>query len=321
MRFNRNDCPVCISNCHSGAITVADEIVIDPDKCTLCMVCVSECPADCFDITGGDFFGILARLRKMQTSVSSTVLGCKRASGSDMHERISCFGALSDEHLIALNTFMNRPVQLNLAACAQCNNYFVIDMLKDRIEDIRESVGITVSEKVILIENRADLRFETEAYDRRGFFRAVKNMAFMGASGFLEKNEDDVIQAYSQKRMPLKRNILNTTIKIITDKRITAGLLQEYAFTIKADASCDNCFSCIGLCPTGALKSRRYGSGSGLLFNPSLCIGCGLCRDFCLNNSIDIRQGYFGENYFEYETCNNDLCRPDAADAVCCHGQ
>jgi len=81
-------------------------------------------------------------------------------------------------------------------------------------------------------------------------------------------------------------------------------VLREYAFTIKADSSCDNCFSCVGMCPTGALKSCRHDSGAGLLFNSSLCVGCALCRDFCFNKSITLLPGYSGGNYFEHEICN-----------------
>lgn len=308
MRFDRSTCPVCTSNCHSGAITIDDEIVIDADKCTRCMVCVSECPADCFAIKGSDFPGVLARLRMIRNSVPWPVLGCLTKAGKDAHEKISCLGALSDEHLIALNTCMDRPVQLNLSACPQCENAFIIDTLKERIAGIRESTGIDVSEKAVLIQDRADLRFKSVVYDRRGFFRAIRDETLRGASGFIEIERDDLIQTYSQKRLPLKRDVLNTALRILADKDIAARVLKEYAYTIKAGAACDSCFSCVGMCPTGALKSRRDEPNAGLLFNASMCIGCGLCRDFCFNNSITLLQGFSGEHYFEHESCTIAAC-------------
>ncbi|MHB8880580.1 MAG: 4Fe-4S binding protein [Thermodesulfovibrionales bacterium] len=328
MRFDRNECPVCTSNCHAGAITIDDEIVIDTNKCTQCMVCVSECPADCFNAKDGDFFGILVRLRNLKESVPCPVLGCKAVSGTNAHEKTACLGSLSDEHFIALNRFMDRPVKLNLTECKRCKNSFIIDTLKERIAGIRETTAIDVSERVILIENMADLRFEAASYDRRGFFSAVKNMAFLGASGFLGKEESDVVQSYSLKMAPLKRDILNTTLRKM-DKDIAARILREYAFSIRADVSCDNCFSCVGMCPTGALKCRREDSEAGLLFNSSLCNGCALCRDFCPNRSIALSQGNSGEDYFEHIICNKDSgsaefpecgSREDAVDEVCCYG-
>ncbi|MBI5632939.1 MAG: 4Fe-4S binding protein [Nitrospirae bacterium] len=321
MRFDQNNCPVCISNCHSGAITVNDEIVIDAKKCTLCMVCVSECPTDCFDIKEGDFFSILSQLRKSQNSIPYPVLGCRMVAEAEAHERTVCLGSLSDEHLIAINAFMDKPLQLNLTSCAGCNNSFVADTLKARVEDIRETTGIDVAEKAVLIERRTDLKFEEINYDRRGFFSAVKNMAFIGASGLFEDNSGIAVQAYSQKKLPVKRTILNAVLRKTADKEFSARILQEYAFSVQVDATCDNCYSCIGMCPTGALKSKRVEPEPGLLFNSSMCNGCALCRDFCFNNAIALLRGYSGEHYFEYETCNKNLCRADTADEVSCHGQ
>jgi len=306
MRFNKNECPVCTDNCHAEAITFGEDIFINAGKCTLCMVCVSECPADCFDIKGGDFFRLLARLRKIQHSVPLPVLGCKTASGSGAHEKTACLGSLSDEHLLAVYVFMDKPVHVNLTACAQCRNAFIVDALKDRIRGIHKSTGIDVSEKILLIEHKADLSFEDVSYDRRGFFKALKNLGFVHAADLLESGEGEIIRSYSAKKLPLKRDILNTIIKKITDLDISGRILQEYAFTATADASCNNCFSCIGMCPTGALKIKSDESGVGLLFNSSLCNGCALCRDFCFNNSITLSYGYAGENFFEHELCNKD---------------
>ncbi len=318
MRFNRNTCPVCTSNCPAAAIAIHDDIAIDAHKCTLCMVCVSECPADCFDISGVDFYGILARLRKIQASVPYPVLGCKTSSAADAHEKTVCLGALSEEHLIALNTFMDKPVHLNLTTCAHCGNSFIIDTLKERLAGIRDTIGIAVAEKTVLIENKADLRFVPVSCDRRGFFSTIRNMTVHGAAGFFEDSEGEGRQAYSEKRLPLKRTLLNRTIRAGADRAVAAALLREYAYTIAADDSCDKCCSCIGLCPTGALKRGRHNSETDLLFNPSLCIGCGLCRDFCPTNSLSLRQGYTGEKYFGHEPCAPTSHRAvSAGDAGC----
>lgn len=325
MRFNKNECPVCTSNCHAEAITFGDDIYIDTDKCTSCMICVSECPADCFDIKTEDFFVILAKLRKVQNSVTYPVLGCKTVSKIDAHEKMFCLGALSEEHLIAIKVFMDKPVRLNLTLCHECKNSFVVDALKERISGIKENSDIDVSDKLLLIEQKANLHFEDVSYDRRGFFSAMKNLTFLQASGFFEEGEKEIIQSYSEKKLPVKRDIFNTIIKRISDKNIAGRLLQEYAFTIKVGTSCDNCFACIGICPTGALKIKSDDSGLGLLFNSSMCNGCGLCRDFCLNESINLLHGYSGDKFFEHEPCNNlaeaNTTENNSVEAECYKGQ
>jgi ferredoxin len=330
MRFNKNECNVCISNCHADALIFGDDIAIDADKCTLCMVCVSECPADCFDIKGEDFFAVLARLRKVQNSVAYPVLGCKGISNIDAHEKMVCLGVLSEEHLMAIKVFIDKPVLLNLTSCHECKNSFVVDAIKERISAIKENVELDVSDKVLLVERKADLKFEEVSYDRRGFFSAMKNLTFLKASDLFETDKEDIIHAYSQKKLPLKRDIFNTIIKRIKDEGIRERLLQEYAFTIIAGDSCDNCFACIGMCPTGALKIKSDDSGLGLLFNSSMCSGCGLCRDFCMNEAITLSHGYSGDNFFEHEICNKktievnmtgDGSREDTVEAECYKGQ
>lgn len=318
MRFDKNECPVCTSNCHAGAILFGDDIEIDPGKCTLCMLCVSECPADCFNIKGDDFFSLLARLKKVQHSVPWPVLGCKAFTGVDAHEKTACLGALSEEHLIAIHACMDRPVQLNLTACTRCNNSFIIESLKERITAIEEAAGIHISEKIVMVEDAHDLRFQPVTYDRRDFFNALKNMAFLQASGLFEDNSGKAVHSYSQKKLPLKRNILNRILRQGTDADSELRLLQEYAFTVRTGASCDNCLSCIGVCPTGALKGRRDESGQGLLSNPSMCIGCGLCRDFCPNNSVTLLRGYSGQNYFEYRIITGAASIPHEAEKMSC---
>jgi ferredoxin len=109
--------------------------------------------------------------------------------------------------------------------------------------------------------------------------------------------------SYAAKKLPLKRNILNTIVRKLADSNAVTDLLHKYAFTVKTGASCNNCFACIGMCPTGALKIRKDADGPGLLFNSSLCTGCGLCRDFCPAHAVSVSPGFFGTNYFEHDVC------------------
>lgn len=304
MRFDQNECSRCTSNCRLKAITLGDDIAIDADKCTSCMVCVSECPSDCFEIKDHDFFSLLSKLRKIQHLVPYPVLGCKSADKTDAHEKTACLGYLSDEHLLALNVFMDKPVLINLTACAECENYFIVEILKEHMADIKEATGTDVSEKVVPVENKSALHFESISYDRRAFFKALKNITFIHASEIFAGSDAGDDQSYSFKKLPVKRKILNAVLKSGPDKEQAEIMLREYAFSVTVNESCDNCFSCVGMCPAGALKSHRDESGDSLLFNSSMCSGCGLCRDFCLNESIKLAHGYIGDNFFEYGLCN-----------------
>ena len=56
----------------------------------------------------------------------------------------------------------------------------------------------------------------------------------------------------------------------------------ERGFTVIV---CRACISppCAKVCPTGALRPRE---GGGIVFNPSKCIGCGICVDACIIGAI-----------------------------------
>lgn len=305
MRFNKNTCPICTVKCRTRAITFEGGIAIDAGKCTECMLCVSECPSGCFTVADGDFSALLSRLRKMQNSVPHPVLGCKQARYTEAHVKTCCLAFLSEEHLIALTGYLDKPFYLNLTSCGGCGNSFIVETLKERIQNARTKTSLEVGGKILLAEKKADLVFEDVSLDRRGFFRALKTMSFTQVAGLLDGNNAEIPISYTTKRLPLKRDILNTVVRKLPDGSAVADILHNYAFTVKAGPSCNNCFACIGMCPTGALKVKREADAAVLLFNSSLCNGCALCRDFCRMEAVTVSTGFTGTNYFEYDICNS----------------
>lgn len=306
MRFNKNTCSICTANCRSGAISIDDGIAVEARKCTECMLCVSECPSGCFIVADEDFFVLLSKLRKTQNSVSNPVLGCKQARDTEAHEKTRCLGFLSEEHLIALTEYLDKPLSLNLTACGGCRNSFIVEMLKERIQSARTKTSLEVGKRIILAEKKADLVFEDVSVDRRGFLKALKTMTFTQVAGLIVKNDAEIPVSYTAKRLPVKRDIFNTLVRKRANGNSATDILRNYAFTVKAGSSCTNCFACVGMCPTGALKIKKDAEGSGLLFNSSLCTGCGLCSDFCPAHAVSVSPGFFGNDYFEPDICNAD---------------
>jgi ferredoxin len=270
------------------------------------MLCVSECPSGCFVERDENFLGILSKLKKVQSSLSHAVLGCKQARNVDAHVKTCCLGVLSEEHMIALTGYLDKPLSLNMTACIGCKNAFVVQSLKERLQRAGTKTSFDIGKRILLAEKKADLVFEDVPLDRRGFFQALKTMSFTQIAGLVDKNNDDMPVSYSEKRLPLKRTTLNTVVRNLADSKAIEDILHNYAFTVKAGPSCTNCFACIGMCPTGALKIKKDAEGSGLLFNASLCTGCGLCGEFCPVAAAKVSPGFFGRNYFEHTICNAD---------------
>ncbi|MBI5739418.1 MAG: 4Fe-4S binding protein [Nitrospirae bacterium] len=302
MRFNRSECSQCTGVCRSNAIRVQDDVSIDFRLCSKCMLCVSACPSDCFDIKGFDFLSVLAKVKKIRDSGVVPVLGCNMKPSVQAHVTTPCLGFLSLEHLLALSVIPEATVHINMTECGDCKNDFIADK-------VRETAG---SLKVVIIKEKKDLGYLDIPYGRREFFSAVKNLAFLQAAEIFESNDPDMTsKAYSAKKVPLKRDLLNRVFVFLNGKG--NDLLKGCYYTIKLSRGCNNCFACVGMCPGGALQIGRAddNSDSYLSFNSSLCNGCGLCRDFCFKDAVHIEKGFAGPNPFEFVPLSPCPLSPD----------
>ncbi len=303
MRFNKSTCNKCRGICYAQAVTIGEGLSIKSETCSGCMLCVSSCPSDCFTINSFDFYSLIARLKKIQVPV----LGCSTRMNLDAHEKTFCLGFLSEEHIIALSALAQRSLQINLTECAGCGNEFVADVLKKRLKSVETKTSINIFERIRLVQNRPDLNYREISYDRRDFFRAIKNFtAQKTADLFDNMAANDNVTSYSLKKLPFKRDLLNRAFSSFS-KELQEALLKNYYYTVGIDESCNYCFACVGMCPTGALKISREESVSGLLFNCSLCIGCRLCENFCMNNSIRVVDGFCGDEPFEFRNAEEGV--------------
>jgi len=307
MRFNRNSCSACTSICRSEAIAIDEDVHILTDNCTECMLCVSACPSDCFEIQGLNFYSLIGRLRKILASVSSPVLGCASSVNTACHVKTSCLGFLSEEHLMSFAAFLEDTLQIDLTGCADCRNGFIVDVLIKRIKSIETKTSLMISHRLKLVKKKEDLIFQEIGYDRRGFFKAIKNMTFLHAAGLFDNDDSgEEPQSYSSKKLPLKRDLLNRTIKVLPEEEYKT-LLKRYYYLVTVTEDCNNCFACIGMCPTGALKIESNEDRRDLFFSSALCNGCGLCEGFCINKAVRIEKGFLGENPFTLSNTKRDV--------------
>ncbi|MEK6653401.1 MAG: hypothetical protein AABY50_10755 [Nitrospirota bacterium] len=298
MRYNRNSCSECTGMCRSGAITIHEDVHILADNCTECMLCVSACPSDCFDIQSFDFHSVLVRLRRIKNLVPVPVLGCNIKNDLQAHVKTPCLGFLSEEHILSLSVFLDTGLHINMTECGRCKNSFIVDVIEERVKNIKAR-NLNLPGNISLINDGKNLGYGDAGYDRRGFFSTVKNLTFLQAAEFFER--DDTVpasQSYSDKKIPAKREFLNRILAY--KKSNNSGLLENYYFTVHASEDCDNCFACVGMCPSGALKVEVTGEGRKLSFSSALCNGCSLCHNFCFRGALRIEKGFSGVNPFEY---------------------
>lgn len=289
MRHNQNSCDACIRNCSAGAVSMEEGITLLRQSCTECMLCVSECPSEAFRIDSFSFSSVIARLEK---APPPPVMGCRVKPGVSAHEKTPCLGFLSEEHLLYLLVFFPGMLQLNLTACGGCPNGFTAGILRGRLNRVEAKTSLKTAERIRLVEKKADLDYAGLTYDRRGFFNAIKTLGIRETASILNAGAPGrPPEAYSAKVLPARRGWLNRILPVVSGE-VRRGILAHYYYRVTVDQTCDHCFACVRMCPTGALKSEEVEPAPVLLFNPSLCSGCGLCTGFCRNRSVTLEQGF-----------------------------
>ncbi|TAN46065.1 MAG: hypothetical protein EPN22_00350 [Nitrospirae bacterium] len=300
MRLDGFACATCVDVCPAGAITTGDDIVLDADTCTQCMLCVSECPSGCFNGSKPDFYALASKLMRLGRSLSSPVLGCSGMPDRKAHIKGPCFGYLSYEHLIFLAFFVKDGFQVDLAGCVDCGNGFVKERIKERLDRIASYAFPGVAKRIILVLHEDELDYQDITYDRRGFFTVLKNATLSRTADLLDRQDKDVFSsAYSEKKLPFRRELLNKVLSSLSDKERKA-LTTNFYYTVGADNNCDDCFSCVGICPTGALKVGPGEASPRLAFSSALCSGCGLCSGFCINGSLRVEKGFWEDDPFSF---------------------
>lgn len=306
MRFNKNSCNSCREYCVTGAISIDGELRISKKECSECMLCTSVCPSGAVIRTQSDFYSLVSHLAKFP----SPVLGCRIKSETIAHERTSCLGFLSEEHLIALSAVPQGPFQINLIGCKDCQNGHIVNILKERLKIVRVNTDINIFEKIKLVEDAKVLNFQEIIHDRRSFFQLFKNLGIQGIKEGLRGAalaESD--RAYSDKALPIKRKLLNESIADLPREN-RMRIFKNYYFMLKVKHNCTLCKACVKICPTGAIRSVSKGTGK-LYFLAAFCTGCRLCEDFCRKDSIQLLRGISPEDFDEFMEGKVVFCSPN----------
>lgn len=287
MRLSGFSCTECIDICSPEAIQINDKgIGVKRDSCSGCMLCTSSCPSNSFVIDSQNFYKTIDILKNAR----APVLGCSLREGVQAHAKIPCLGVVSEEHLVALMSLIDDEVQINLTNCGGCANRAVVAVLKDRLSKARRKIPTHISEKIKLIEDEADLHFKQISYTRRGFFGAVKSHTAQAVIMLLKNDDQNAAQAYSDKSLPFRRKLLNSTIVSVAEEEKKA-IATNYYYSAHFDERCNRCDSCVAMCPTAALRVDGNGSEDRLVFDTFRCSGCGLCESFCIENAVRIKRG------------------------------
>lgn len=284
MRFSGSSCRHCADICPHGAVTLDRGLSINPDQCHGCMLCTSACPSGALE-PKGDFTACVAELSR----VPEALLGCTRTKNNS-NATLACLGGLAEEHLLTLCHTLPGTLQLNLTACGECSNSVIIPHLRQRLEALSVAGLMGGGCTIVMAESAQDINYHDELVDRRSFFKSFRKSLFKSAAVMLSSSDDQTGQRteYAAKRVSGKRKLLNK-LRATFPQELLNRLEMHFETKVSFRGACTKCQGCVAICPTGALHTEQ--SDCLPTHTMSVCSGCGLCGEFCIDGALLLTRG------------------------------
>ena len=292
-RARLTGCTRCLDVCPTGAIEPAgDHVSIDPYVCAGCGTCAAVCPtgAASYALSAGN--ALLERLRTL-------LITYHKAGGEDAPVLLVHDGrrGIATIDMIArlgrglparvLPFAVNEVTQLGFDFFAVTLAYGVgqVRVLYDggKSDDLAGlSRGIALAEtmarglgygeeRVALIDEHDPAIIEEGLY-------ALDSLAGPEPGGFLPMGGKRTVASLALRH--LHEHAPNPIDSLSLPEGAPFG-------TLNVDATgCSMCFSCVGVCPTGALQGNE--DTLRLSFVEDACVQCGLCRATCPEKVITL---------------------------------
>jgi MinD superfamily P-loop ATPase len=303
LRHRLSKCSRCLDYCPPKAIEwVNGKIEIDPDKCTSCGICTNVCPNGVFESIKPDDVELYNKIIQSLPAQEEIVFECTN-DGVDKQSNaiiVPCLGRIS-EGIVMIGIAMGaKSVRLSPGECKKCNNYPSCEKVYQKTVNnanqllvslgCREKIQVKPSETVIT---------KPAATSRREFFTSLGQITKRGGAIFacsvIDNINEDLKEETPKKKtgtlpvhLPIKHQILLKAIRKLGYGDVYKNKIETepplfYQFTVNNE--CTACKMCAMFCPTGAIIKDE----TGVIFNISNCCACGLCREICYKEAIQLK--------------------------------
>ncbi len=234
------------------------------------MLCAAACPLEAPRARSEPFEAVLDRLARFERPL----LGCLNG-GAAGHDRVACFGELTEEHLLALAIRSRGTVRFNATRCDECANRAALEKLRDRIERV-EALDLWPGTRLRLETQVGGLEPAGLPSERRFVFRRLLRVA---------------AESPAPAESLAERQRLITGVTRQLDEEARSRVADRYRYQVELTPNCDGCRRCASICPTGAISRHSSDGRPRLAFESAHCTGCNLCAEFCPDKALRVVGG------------------------------
>ncbi|UCH72617.1 MAG: 4Fe-4S dicluster domain-containing protein [Rhodospirillales bacterium] len=291
-RSLKTGCTRCLDVCPVSAIAPdGDHVAIDPYLCGGCGGCNSVCPTGAarYDMPPAE--ALFGRLRAMLSTYHAAggeapiLLIHDARGGADMIHALARHGRGLPAHVLPFAVNEATMVGFDLVACALGWGAAAVRILGD---PGRRDERAGLASQVGLAE------------------AAMSGLGYgSGRVSVIDETDPDVVERVLWEDRPPTAARAGSFLAM-GGKRAVTGLALAHLHEVAPapvdmvslpegapfgrvlvdDARCTLCLSCVGACPTGALKDKPDKPHLG--FEELACVQCGLCRNTCPESAITL---------------------------------
>ena len=304
VQLRTSPCQRCVETCPDDAITLDPGPQIS-DTCTECGLCVRACPTEVFE---SELYRdehlldqAITHLDRCQGDGERRRLSirCERAdSPVEGAVRVSCLGTVGENFLFGAALAGFDEVTLIRGSCARCHLKPAEDLMGGSVRRARAlATGAGLGEISFATVERE--KVARAPVGRREMFADIADRVKTGAQAvspggegsFRERvpgasglNRDDGAGGSPARRF--LRTLLHSeswegACPVAFDSE------SPWARVTVDEDGCTACGTCVSVCPTDAIEIVEEGENLVLLFRPSACTNCSLCREACIEEVID----------------------------------
>jgi ferredoxin len=304
VRYFGSSCNKCLSICPTGSIQFKDNSLKIDNECSGCEFCVPACRNEVFSINRESPETEETWYQPAFIYCSRLVLFNADTDNTFPASIIPCLGSMPLYLMLRWVLEKGKPLEVITGHCSECpmkageSNYRVREQ---EIKAVFDSLRVGFDPVLITVGGDKDRHEATRQYknyhqylekkcalSRREFFWNVKGSILPNRT--VKRRSDPMAgNARSEHRRPTE--YMKNLVKLIKkyNGAVSSGEAVPVLAEIEVNDNCTGCGACANQCPTGALTLLEKQRTVEMLWEPSCCSRCDLCKEICTKGALHFK--------------------------------